>query len=90
MRAGRTSGDTTTTLEESTHLAETRCSRRTTNTIETANNREKQSTHKFNEVQKCAYVLGARERDFIDSTINTTNIRGKLEGILEDTSGFNT
>ena len=54
----------------------------TTNTTGTATNREKQSTHKFNEVRQRAYVLGARERDFIDSTINTTNTRGELEGIL--------
>ena len=46
-------------------------------------NREKQSTHKFNEVRQRAYVLGARERDFIDSTINTTNKRRELEEFLE-------
>ena len=55
----------------------------TTNTTRTATNREKQSTHKFNEVRQRAYVLGAREREiFIDSTINTTNTRGELEEFL--------
>ena len=39
----------------------------------------------FNEVRQRAYVLGTRERDFIDSTINTNEYRGKLEGILGDT-----
>ena len=58
----------------------------TTNTIGTAANREKQSTHKFNEVRQRADDLRARERDFIDSTINTTNTRGELERILGDTS----
>ena len=55
----------------------------TTNTTGTTTNREKQSTHKFNEVQQRAYVLEVRERDFIDSTINTTNTRGELEEFLE-------
>jgi len=55
----------------------------TTNTAGTTTNREKQSTHKFNEVRQRAYVLGARERDLIDSTINITITR---EAILGDFS----
>ena len=37
----------------------------TTNTAGTATNREKQSTHKFNEVWQRAYVLGTREREIL-------------------------
>jgi len=33
----------------------------------------------FNEVRQHAYVLGARERDFIDSAINTTNTEGTFQ-----------
>ena len=41
--------------------------------------REKSSTI-FNKVRQFAYVLGARGRDFIDSTIKTSKYRGILEG----------
>ena len=60
----------------------------TTNTARIATNREKQSTHKFNEVRQRAYILGTRERDFINSTINTPNTRGKLEGIFRNSFGI--
>ena len=36
----------------------------------------------FNEVRQRAYVLGARERDFIDSTINTNKYEGYLREFL--------
>ena len=51
----------------------------TTNTTGTSTNREKQSTHKFNEVRQCAYVLGAREREIllIQQTIQLIQ-KGKL------------
>ena len=39
---------------------------------EQRNNRDKQTNTIFNEVRQFAYVLGVRERDFIDSTINTS------------------
>ena len=39
----------------------------------------------FNEVRQFAYVPGARERDFIDSTINTSKYRGILEESSLDT-----
>ena len=57
-------GNTTTALEESAHLAETDAAGETTNTTGTTINREKQSTHKFNEVRQRAYVLGARGERF--------------------------
>jgi len=49
---------------------------------EQRNNREKQANTVFNEVRQFAYVLGVRERDFIDSTINTSKYRGILSTIF--------
>ena len=62
-------------------------------TTRTANNREKQSTHKFNEVRQRAYVLGAREREILlilqsIQLIHEGNLREFLEillGIFRDT-----
>ena len=45
-------------------------------------NKEKQANTIFNEVRQFAYVLGARERNFIDSRINYNRI---TEGYKRDT-----
>ena len=58
-------------FEESAHLAETWCSRRSNQHDKNNEQHRKVINTIFNEVRQRAYVLGARERDFIDSTINT-------------------
>ena len=58
-----------TTSEESTDRD--RCSGEVPTRIRTEKQERKQANTIFNEVRQFAYVLGARERDFIDSTINT-------------------
>ena len=65
--------------------------RETTNTTGTTTNREKQSTHKINEVRQCAYVLGVREKEIllIQQSIQLIQ-EGILEGTFRDTSGYNT
>jgi len=55
--------------------------RRSTHTPRTEKQERKQANTVFNEVQQFAYVLGAREREIIDSTINYKRI---LEGCKRD------
>ena len=57
-------------LSEESAKQETDAAGDVPNTIRTKNTMEKQANTIFNEVRQFAYVLGARERDFIDSTIN--------------------
>ena len=57
-------------FEESTNQAETDAVGDVPNTIRTEKQKRKQINTVFNEVRQFAYVLGAKERDFIDSTIN--------------------
>jgi len=65
-------GNTTTTLEESARLAETRYSLRN-NQHDRNNTQQRKSTHKFNEVRRRAYVLGAREREILLIQKSITN-----------------
>ena len=57
----------------------------TINAAGTITNREKQSTHKFNEVRQCVYVLGAREREIL---LIQQSIQLLQEGTLEGGKGF--
>ena len=56
-----------------------------TNTTGTTTNREKQSTHKFNEVRQRAYILGAREREIL---LIQQSIQLIQEGYLRELSGI--